>query len=299
MNILVTGGRGFIGSHFVEECLKLGYSVTDIDCITYAGNKTLPWDGNPNYELIQTDIAKIEHLPSCDILVNFAAESHVDNSISAPSKFLHTNLYGVFNLLELIRGKPIYERPLFFQISTDEVYGDIVGGQFYESSVLKPGNPYAASKASAEMLLLSYHKTYDIKYMITRCTNNYGSRQFKEKLIPKSIDCIRNNKKIPLHGDGSYVRDWIYVKDHVSAIIFLMNQQIKNQIFNVCSDMPMTNLEVVNKVLEWENITKNRYNYYEYVENRWGQDLRYSISNKKIKDLGWSPTYSEFLYKWY
>lgn len=299
MKIIVTGGRGFIGSHFVELCLRAGHSVVDIDCMTYASNKTLPWDNNTEYSLIQKDINDVDHLPNCDVLINFAAESHVDSSINSPAKFLNSNIYGVFNLLELVRGKPKYDRPLFFQISTDEVYGDTIAGTFYEHSTLKPGNPYAASKASAEMLILSYCKTYDIDYLITRSSNNYGSRQFEEKLIPRSITNIRNNKKIPVHGDGSYIRDWIYVKDNVDAILFLLESQYKNQIFNICADTPKTNLEVIQEILSWENKKDDLEEYCEFVDNRWGQDLRYSISSQKLNNLGWIPKHSGYLYKWY
>lgn len=300
MIILVTGGRGFIGSHFVELALSLNHTVIDIDKCTYSCNKILPWDNNPNYTFIKEDIAYLDHLPSCDVLINFAAESHVDNSIKSPEEFIHSNISGVFNLLELVRGKPSYDRPLFFQISTDEVYGDIISGSFYETSPLKPSNPYSASKASAEMLVIAYARTYGIDYIISRCSNNYGERQFEEKLIAKTLNCIRNNRVIPIHGDGSYVRDWIYAKDHADALMFLIEQRNYNTIINISTDTHLTNLEVVQTILNWENIPKeNQSRYYQFVENRWGQDLRYSISNKKLLSMGWKPQHSGELYKWY
>lgn len=300
MIFTVTGGRGFIGSHFVELALSLGHKVIDIDKCTYSCNQQLPWDNNPNYVFIKEDIVDITHLPHCDVLINFAAESHVDNSIDSPSQFVHSNIHGVFNLLELVRGKPSYNRPLFFQISTDEVYGDIISGSFYETNPLKPSNPYSASKASAEMLVLAYARTYRINYIISRCSNNYGERQFEEKLIAKTLSCVRNNGVVPIHGDGSYVRDWIYAKDHADALLFLIQQSKRNYVINISTDTHLTNLDVVKTILNWENITEeNHHKYYQFVENRWGQDLRYSISNQKLLSMGWKPKHSGYLYKWY
>lgn len=292
--ILVTGGRGFIGSHFVEKCLVSGHTVIDIDNLTYASNKTLPWDNHSNYTLIEDDISKIKHLPPCDAIVNFAAESHVDNSIESPKIFFESNIKGVFNLLELIRGK-VYERPLFFHISTDEVYGDIRDYWFTENDKLNPGNPYSATKASAEMLVLSYHKTFDIQYLITRSSNNYGPRQYCEKLIPKILDCLYHNRKIPIQGDGSYVRDWIYVKDNIDAIYYVMNNSENNQIYNISANNHLTNIDVVKEVCGWMNIVDYK-NHISFVPNRLGQDIRYSISNEKINKLGWEPKYKKGLY---
>ena len=256
MKILVTGGRGFIGSHFVEEALSKGWSVIDIDKLTYASNASLPWDNNKNYTFIKADISEIDHLPSCDVLINFAAESHVDNSIKSSDVFVKSNILGTHNLLELVRGKPSYDRPLFFHISTDEVYGDRLEGKFTELDKLKPSNPYSATKASAEMLVMSYHRTYGLDYLITRTSNNYGERQFEEKLIPKCIQCIKDNKKIPIHGDGSYIRDWTYVKDNVSALIMLIEKGIKNDVYNIAAENYMTNLEVATTVLSWHEKDK-------------------------------------------
>lgn len=284
--ILVTGGRGFIGSHFVEKCLQNNHTVIDLDSMTYASNKNLPFDNNENYTLHKEDISKIRHLPPCDIVVNFAAESHVDNSIESPKVFFESNIKGTFNLLELIRGK-IYDMPIFFHISTDEVYGDIRDYWFTEDDRLNPGNPYSATKASAEMLTVSYGKTYNINYLISRSSNNYGPRQYCEKLIPKIIDSIKHQKKIPIHGDGSYVRDWIYVKDNTDAIYHIMNNSEYNQIYNISANNHLTNLEVVQIVCSWFGI--NDYmKYVDFVPNRLGQDIRYSISNDKLQKLGFS-----------
>lgn len=295
MKIIVTGGRGFIGSHFVEAALEKGWNIVDIDKLTYAANKSLPWDNHKNYTLIKADISEIDHLPSCDIIINFAAESHVDNSIKSSEQFVKSNILGTHNLLELIRGKPSYDRPLFFHISTDEVYGDILEGKFTENDKLKPSNPYSATKAAAEMLVLSYHRTYNIDYLITRTSNNYGERQFEEKLIPKCLECIKNNKQIPIHGDGSYVRDWTYVKDNVSALMVLIEKNIKNDIFNIAAENYLTNLEVAKHVLKWSNKDETML---KFVENRWGQDLRYAVDSAKIRKLGWIPKFEVGLYKW-
>ena len=296
MKYIVTGGRGFIGSHFVEEVLKRGDVVVDIDKMNYASHETLPWDEHPNYTFLKADISEITHLPSCDVLVNFAAESHVDNSINDTHPFIKSNVLGVHNLLELVRGKPTYARPLFFHISTDEVYGDRMEGSFEENDKLTPSNPYSATKAAAEMLVLSYARTYDINFIITRSANNYGPRQYEEKLISKSITCLSENKKIPIHGDGSYIRDWTYVKDNVSGIIAIIDSGTKNEIFNIASENHMTNLEVISVVLDWFEKDESSLMF---VKNRWGQDLRYSISSKKLRDMGWAPEHPAGIYKWF
>ena len=298
MKIIVTGGRGFIGSHFVESALKSGHEVIDIDKMTYAANKTLPWDSSDRYTLIKDDIANISHIPSSDILINFAAESHVDNSIRDTDPFIKSNILGVHNLLELVRGKQKYDRPLFFHISTDEVYGDKLSGCFSETDILNPSNPYSATKASAEMLVLSYSRTYDINYIITRSANNYGERQYEEKLIPKCISSIKNGKKIPVHGDGSYIRDWTYVKDNVSALLLLCNKYkqdgLKNEIFNIAAENHKQNIDVVSQICHKMGTTFEE--SAQFVPNRWGQDLRYSVSSKKIRKMGWTPIYENELF---
>jgi dTDP-glucose 4,6-dehydratase len=295
MKFLVTGGRGFIGSHFVEKALERGDIVVDIDKMGYASSAELPWDNHPNYTFIKADISEIQHLPSCDIIVNFAAESHVDNSIKSSEVFVKSNILGVHNLLELVRGKPSYDRPLFFHISTDEVYGDRIEGLFEESDRLTPSNPYSATKAAAEMLVLSYARTYNIDYVITRSSNNYGERQYEEKLIPKCISSIKLNKKIPIHGDGSYVRDWTYVKDNVDGIFCVIDANIKNDIFNIAAENYMTNLEVAKTILKWLDKDDS---LIQFVENRWGQDLRYAVSSQKLRKIGWKPKYENGLFNW-
>lgn len=295
MKFIVTGGRGFIGSHFVEEALSRGHKVLDIDKMTYAASKELPWDNHPNYSLKVADISEIEHLPNCDVIFNFAAESHVDNSIRETSPFIKSNILGVHNLLELIRGKREYNRPLFFHISTDEVYGDRLEGSFTETDKLTPSNPYSSTKASAEMLILAYSRTYGMNYIISRSANNYGERQYEEKLIPKCISSIEENAKIPIHGDGSYIRDWTYVKDNVAGLFCILDSGLTNEIFNVSAENHMRNLEVVDEVLAWHG--KGR-ECVQFVPNRWGQDLRYSVSSQKLRALGWKPVHQSGIYKW-
>ena len=296
MRLLVTGGRGFIGSHFVEKALKLGYIVIDVDKMGYAASEHLPWDNHPNYTLVRRDICDLDHLPACDVLVNFAAESHVDNSIKSSGVFLKSNVQGVHNLLELVRGKEEYDRPLFVQISTEEVYGDRLEGMFVEEDKLTPSNPYSATKAAAEMLVTSYARTYGINYIITRSANNYGPRQYEEKLLPKCLSSLASGKKIPIHGDGSYIRDWTYVKDNVDGIFKIIDAGVVNETYNIAAENHMTNLEVVDIVLEWTGNTRESL---KFVENRWGQDLKYSISAEKLRTLGWSPIHTTGLYKWF
>jgi len=220
----------------------------------------------------------------------------VDNSINDTNPFMHSNVIGVHNLLEIIRGKQTHERPLFVQISTDEVYGDRPCGGFVETDKLTPSNPYSASKAAAEMFVLAYHRTYGLDYLITRSSNNYGPRQYYEKLIPKTMKCIDTNKKIPLHGDGSYVRDWIYVKDNVDAIYLLIESSVKNDVFNIGANNHLTNLDVVTDLLH--SFGKGA-DQIQFVPNRWGQDLRYSLDTSKVNSLGWTPKHTKGIFKWW
>jgi dTDP-glucose 4,6-dehydratase len=288
MIFLVTGGRGFIGSHFVEKLISEGHEIIDIDKMTYAASKTLPWDDYVGYTHIKADICEIDHLPVCDVIVNFAAESHVDNSIESPKQFLRSNVDGVFNILNLLRAK-VYQKPLFVHISTDEVYGDVNEGEKKEDSILNPSNPYSATKAAAEMLIFAYARTFGINYQIVRSTNNYGPRQYPEKLIPKILHCINTNQKIPLHGDGSYVRDWLFVKDNVNAIYKICNVEKLNEIWNISAYNYMKNIEIVQEICKWHGID-NHLDKVEFIENRMGQDYRYSICSQKTRELlDWVP----------
>ena len=294
MIFAVTGGRGFIGSHFVEKVLEEGHEVIDIDKMTYASNKTLPWDDNSKYTHIKEDICELTHIPVCDIFVNFAAESHVDNSIEAPKVFLKSNVEGVFNILSLLRAK-VYQKPRFIHISTDEVYGDVNVEEEdkTEESILNPSNPYSATKAAAEMLIFAYARTFGINYQIVRSTNNYGPRQYPEKLIPKILHSLDTGQKIPIHGDGSYVRDWLYVKDNADAIYKICFSEQEDQIWNVSAYNYLPNLDVVAKVCEWKKVGHWE-SHVEFIENRMGQDYRYSINSSKLRqDLDWEPTKHE------
>ena len=288
MIFLVTGGRGFIGSHFVEHLISKGHEIIDIDKMTYAANTTLPWDDYVAYTHVKADICDIDHLPVCDVIVNFAAESHVDNSIEAPKQFLRSNVDGVFNILNLLRAK-VYQKPLFVHISTDEVYGDVNEGEKKEDSILNPSNPYSATKAAAEMLIFAYARTFGINYQIVRSTNNYGPRQYPEKLIPKILHCINNDKKIPLHGDGSYVRDWLFVKDNVDAIYKICHAGKLDEIWNISAYNYMKNIEVVEQICKWHGID-DHLGKVDFIENRMGQDYRYSICSQKTRELlDWVP----------
>jgi len=297
MKIITTGGRGFIGSHFIEAALDKGHTVLDIDFMGYCATPILPFDNHPNYKHLNKDICDIKHLPVCDVLVNFAAETHVDNSINDTTPFVHSNIIGVHNLLEVIRGKKEYERPLFVQISTDEVYGDRENGEFKETDALTPSNPYSATKVASEALVLAYHRTYGINYLITRSCNNYGERQYEEKLIPKCLKCMQEAKKIPIHGDGSYIRDWIYVKDNADCILTLIEKGIQNDTFNIGAGNKIKNLDVVKEIINW--FGGNYESSIQFVPNRWGQDVRYALNTDKIASIGWKPKHPQGIYKWF
>lgn len=285
--IAVTGGLGFIGSHFVDLLLKKGYHVINIDKCTYAARTDLDFDKHPNYEFRKEDICHLKHLPpNISYLVNFAAESHVDNSILANETFFESNTRGVYNLLELIRAKDPSDQPVLIHISTDEVYGDIMDGSSKEHHALSPSNPYSASKAAAEQLINGWKRTYGIKARITRSSNNYGFGQYPEKLIPKTIHLASKNMKMTIHGDGSYQREWIYVGDNCEAILSVMEKGEDGETYNISSGEMLTNLEIVKLVLFH---MKKPADFFEFVENRIGQDIRYSIHATKIKELEWQP----------
>jgi dTDP-glucose 4,6-dehydratase len=287
-DFIVTGGCGFIGSHFIELLLSKGFRVLNIDKMTYVSWSNIGFENNPNYSFLKEDIATISNLPKCDVLVNFAAESFVDNSIENSGIFFNSNVNGVHNLLEHVRMKAKFDRPLFVQISTDEVYGDIAEGVFTENDYLKPSNPYSATKAAAEQFVYAYQRTYGIDYIITRCSNNFGKRQYPEKLIPKVIMSAIHNRPMTIHGDGSYIRSWIHVMDHCEAIYALIEKKAVNDVYNICSGDEVSNLEVVKLIYSRLGVEPKL----QFVDNRWGQDLRYAISTEKIeKKTGWKSRY--------
>ena len=285
----VTGGLGFIGKHFVRRCLDNGYFVKNVDAVSYAADLVVKreYEGFRNYGLIQADISKLDFLPECDVIINFAAESHVDNAITSAQKFCETNFLGVQRLLELARAKRNAERPLFVQISTDEVYGDIKSGKHSERDMLVPSNPYSATKAAADMLVKSWGRTYGMSWNIVRPTNNYGFHQYPEKLIPKS--CWRMKRGLPaiMHGDGSYVRSWIHVEDTVEAILTIIEKGERNMIYNVAGDTELKNVDVLRAVAEIVGVSEER--AWIAVEDRSGQDVRYSLDDTRVRELDWRP----------
>lgn len=285
---LVTGGLGFIGKHFIEKCLEDGHNVINIDCYTYAADRkaSAQFKNNPNYSEAREYISNLGYLPICDYVVHFAAESHVDNSITNSTKFIETNINGTHHILELLKNIHPSHRPHYIHISTDEVYGDSYTRSFNEEDVLKPSSPYSASKAAADQLVLAYGRTYDINYNIIRMTNCYGHNQYPEKLIPTICFNLHKDTSIPVHGDGSYVRTWLNVKDAVSGILTVIEKGYHNQIYNIAGDWALTNLEIIEifrKVSSKKHVNLN------FVENRKGQDVAYRIDDEKIRRLGWNP----------
>lgn len=294
MKILVTGGAGFIGSCFIRHMLNTypDYKIVNLDALTYAGNLENLYDvkDNQNYEFINGDICDKKLVPQLvsgvDAVINFAAESHVDRSITGPEIFIETNIKGTVNLLQAAKAFNI-ER--FIQISTDEVYGSLgKTGYFTEKTPLSPNSPYSASKASADMIVHAYYETYGLPTLITRCSNNYGPYQYPEKLIPFFISKLLKNEKVPVYGDGLNVRDWIYVYDHCSAIDTVLHKGKPGEIYNVGGHNEKTNIEITHLILEAMNKDES---YIEHVEDRLGHDKRYAICNDKItNELGWKPS---------
>ena len=289
MRILVTGGVGFIGSNFIHYLVGLDLKNVEIiilDKLTYAADlRNLDGLEENSYELVVGDICDKELVsrifPGTDYVIHFAAESHVDNSIASPDEFITTNIVGTQILLDSAK---MFGIKKFLYISTDEIYGSILEGSFVENSNFNPSSPYSASKAAGELLVISYGTTFGINYNISRCSNNYGPRQNKEKLIPHFIDMLQNLRPVPLYGNGLNVRDWIYVEDHCEAIYKILMSGENSQIYNVSGSEELSNIEVTEKLLGLMGLDKNMINY---VKDRPGHDFRYSISADKIKnDLG-------------
>ena len=294
MNILVCGGAGFIGSAFIRNYLKnnQNHTITNLDSLTIGSNlenlKSI--EHNQNYSFIKDDIRNekkiLEISKDKDVIINFAAESHVDRSIANPRPFIETNILGTYSLLEAARKHD----KLFIHISTDEIYGDAEGNEsFTEQSNLKPSNPYSATKASADLLVASYARTYGLRCITTRCTNNFGPYQFPEKLIPKTIIRLLKNLRVPLYGDGQQIRSWIYVDDHIRAIESLISKGKSGQVYNITAYDEITNKSIVEKILD---IMQKPYKMIEYVGDRPGHDKRYSINSSKIEnEIGWKPNH--------
>lgn len=296
-NILVTGGAGFIGSNFVRYMLNKyqDYKIVNLDLLTYAGNiKSLDdIKDNPNYLFVKGDIAdnklvdKVVCENKIDVIINFAAESHVDRSITNPDIFVKTNVLGTQNLLEIAKK---YKIEKFFQISTDEVYGSLEKtGFFTEKTPLSPNSPYSASKAGADLLVMAYHHTFGLNVNITRCSNNYGPYQFPEKLIPLFITNALADKQVPLYGDGLNIRDWLFVEDHCSAIDTVLHKGKNGEVYNVGGNNEKTNRYITDTILKYLGKDSS---LIKYVADRLGHDRRYAIDATKIKEeLGWQPKY--------
>ncbi len=285
---VVTGGLGFIGKHFVRRCLDNGHFVRNIDKISYAADRVVheEFKAYRNYRFLEADIVTLDFLPECDVLVNFAAESHVDNAITSARRFCTTNFLGVQTLLELTRAKQAAERPLFLQVSTDEVYGDIGKGSHSEADILIPSNPYSATKAAADMLVQSWGRTYGMAWNIVRPANNYGVHQYPEKLIPKSALRIKRGLPATLHGDGSYVRSWLHAEDTVDGILTVIGKGRRNTIYNIGSQVELQNIEVLGMIARLLDVPPEQ--AWVTVPDRSGQDVRYSLDDAPLRALGWT-----------
>ena len=295
MNILVTGGAGFIGSNFIKHMLdKYDYKITNLDKLTYAGNKENLKDCelHHNYYFAQGDINEKDLLEfliesrNIDTIINFAAETHVDNSIENADNFIQTNVNGTYSLLSMLQ--KYSQITTYIQISTDEVYGELgEEGSFTEDSHIAPNSPYSASKAAADMLCRSFYQTYGYPIIITRCTNNYGPNQHEEKLIPQMIKRVKNDKKLPVYGNGKNVRDWVHVQDHCEAIDVVLHKGKMGEVYNIGSGCEERNIDIVKMIIK--ELGKSE-DLIEYVDDRLGHDWRYSIDSTKIQnELGWKP----------
>tara|TARA_Y100000996_G_scaffold149330_1_gene114971 strand:+ start:1260 stop:2252 length:993 start_codon:yes stop_codon:yes gene_type:complete len=289
MKLVVTGGYGFIGSNFILKLLESNedYKITNIDAELNGSNpKNLDSIKNhENYKFVKGNITNRklmeEVINDCDAVVNFAAESFVDRSINDANPFLVSNIRGTYTILDIVTK---FNKRMI-QISTDEVFGSLQDGSAFETSRFNPSNPYAATKASAELLVMSYFQTYNSDVVTTRCTNNYGPRQFVEKLIPKTIVLANKDKKIPVYGKGNNIRDWIFVDDHCDAVLVSLLKGKKGSSYNISADNEVDNMTVVRKILD---IMDKSEDLIEFVEDRPGHDFRYSLNSKKISDeLGW------------
>lgn len=297
MRIIVTGGAGFIGRNYIRYILDnhSSYSIHCIDNLKYAGMREniSEFENNSRFEFSKVDINDYEFLEELfirfkpQLVCHFAAETHVDRSISDPLSFAETNFVGTLNLLELSKK---YEVSRFHHVSTDEVYGSLDidnKNSFHEKSNLDPNSPYSASKASSDLIVIAYHRTYNLNVTLSRCSNNYGPYQFPEKLIPKVIINAMTRKKIPVYGNGINVRDWLYVEDHVRAIDLITHKGIAGEIYNISSGDELSNIELITRILTDLNLDEN---LIQFVEDRLGHDIKYSVDSKKLRnELGWSP----------
>lgn len=294
--VYITGCLGLIGSHLTRLCLEKGWYVKGVDKVTYAARNELIHEffKYPNFDFIEKDICDLDRLIDCDYFINTAAETHVDNSIRRSDDFLKSNVNGVHNILELLRTykKEGLITPTFLHFSTDEVYGDIKEGEHLETDILKPSNPYSATKAAADQLILAWARTYGIPYVIVRPTNNYGIGQYAEKLIPKACRCLKLGKKIPLHDMGKPIRNWLHAEDTASGVIKIIESGKQNEIYNIAGGFEQSNLETVKKIIKCYlgSLPKDFEKHIDFSVSRAGQDVRYSLNDQKLRDLGWSPS---------
>ena len=293
--IYITGCLGFIGSYITRTCLNKGWYVKGVDKITYASDKSLLEEFNSyrNFSFVQCDINDLEFLYECDYIINTAAETHVGNSIVKSDDFIHSNIKGVHHLLELIRnyraeGK---DKPTLLHFSTDEVYGDITEGEHIETDILKPSNPYSATKSAADQLILAWARTYKLPYLIVRPTNNYGIGQYVEKLIPKACKYLHLGKKIPLHNGGKPIRNWLHAQDTTDAVLLLIEKNKKNEIYNIAGGFEQPNVDTVKKIItSYTRLDEFELkDYCNLTYSRLGQDVRYALNDGKIRNLGWEP----------
>jgi len=300
--VYVTGCLGFIGSYVTRVCLEKGWYVKGVDKITYAANKDLlnEFKNHKTFSFIQSDINDLKFLHECDYVINTAAETHVGNSIANSDDFVHSNINGVHHLLELLRNyrQESTKTPILLHFSTDEVYGDITEGEHIETDLLKPSNPYSATKAAADMLILAWARTYNIPYIIVRPTNNYGSGQYVEKLIPKTCKYLSLGKKIPLHNNGTPIRNWLHAYDTADAITTIIERGVTNEIYNICGGFEQSNDLTVRKVIyayydkevKQGTFFPKSTDYLDLSYSRAGQDVRYALNDGKLRALGWKPT---------
>jgi len=290
--VYVTGCLGFIGYHVTRACLDQGYYVIGVDKKTYAANIQFLDElaAYSRFKFIESDINDLDMLYDCDYIINTAAETHVDNSIVSSDVFLRSNVNGVHHLLNLIKERHRFKMPILLHFSTDEVYGDIEEGSHVETDLLKPSNPYSATKAAADQLILAWARTFKVPYVIVRPTNNYGIGQYTEKFIPKSIKSLQLGRSIPLHDAGLPRRTWLHVSDTASAIIKIIEIGVQNEIYNISGNYEEQNIKIAMQIID--AFVPHDSNHGEYLDlsiTRPGQDVRYSIDDTKLKALGWQP----------
>ena len=290
--VYVTGCLGFIGYHVTQACLDAGYYVIGVDKKTYAANtQFLPkLSASKQFKFIESDINDLDMLYDCDYIINTAAETHVDNSIVSSDVFLRSNVNGVHHLLNLIKERHRFKMPTLLHFSTDEVYGDIESGSHVETDLLKPSNPYSATKAAADQLILAWARTFKVPYVIVRPTNNYGIGQYTEKFIPKSIKSLQLGRAIPLHDAGLPSRTWLHVSDTANAVIKIIEAGVQNEIYNISGNYEEQNIVIARQIV---NLFYNKITdldvHLDLSITRPGQDVRYSINDDKLRALGWEP----------